>query len=166
MKSAGAVLFFMLAVARTAAAAAPDYRAAVVDIGEGRIRASYECELMPTPADIAGFALAAFEAQKKSQALAQDFRLFPKTAAVDPRSLKIAFDVEVPFVLYDAMDGPRSKIIGLGEKIWSGAAAEFEGEPKLVYWEVDVGCGQDLIDALQSVIKDEVRVLTSVLKKR
>ena len=142
------------------AEAAPDYSAQIVDIGEGKIiTVPYECELMPTPADIAASLVAELSAKKKELGLTQEFRLFPKVQTVDPKSLKIAYDLVVPYVLYDASDGPRSKIMNLHEKMWTGPAAEFAGESKELAWEVDVGCGQDLVDALHSVIKDQARIL-------
>ncbi len=148
------------------AQAANDYSARVVDIGEGKITsAPYECELMPTPADIAATLVAELNKKKKELGLAQEFRLFPKVQAIDPMSLKIAYDLAVPYVLYDASDGPRSKIMNLREKMWTGPAAEFVGESKELAWEVDVGCGQDLVDAVNSVVKDQARVLAAQFKK-
>lgn len=147
-----------------AADVTPNFKAARVQILEGKVDATIGCDVLPTGAEVAQMALDNLAGQRKLIGEARQVALLAPKAMSDAAALKMSFDINVIYVIYNSTDGPRASQIEVGEKIWSGASQVFPGEVEPETWTADVGCGDDVVSAVQDIIKQSVVAVAARMK--
>ena len=147
-----------------AAEVTTNFNAARIQVVEGKVTSTIGCDVLPSSADVAKMVLQELENQKAAIGAARQIALLPAQGKTDPTALKISFDVNVIYEIYNAVDGPRASAIEVVDKVWSGAAQVFPGEAEIQPWTADVGCGDGVTYAVQDIIKQSVMAVAKRMK--
>lgn len=148
-----------------AAAEAADLSAPRIQVLEGRIAATFDCDAIPSSAEIAAHVAKTLAAEQQKAGVSRPVALLAAGQAIDPKALKIAFDLDVVFNVDNFDDGPRSHAIGLADKFWTGGDPTSAQGAAPLYWNVDAGCGYDLTDSIYKIIVERTQGLVAALKK-
>ncbi len=162
MRAAVGALGFLISAT---AAQAAEYTAPRIQVLEGAITATYDCDAIPSHAEIAAYAAESLGAAQVKAGISKPVALLKAGGAVDAGALKVAFDLDVAFLTDNFNDGPRTYMVGLANKVWTGGDPLFPDAPEMQYWDVNAGCGYDLTDSIHKIINEHAAALVAEIKK-
>ena len=162
MRTVVGILGFLLA---STAAQAAEYTAPRIQVLKGAITSTYGCDAIPSHADIAAYAATSLSAAQAKAGVSKPVAVRAAGGAVDAAALKVAFDLDVAFLTDNANDGPRTYMVGLADKFWTGRDPLLPDAPEMLYWDVDAGCGYELTHSIHQIIDERTGVLAAKIKK-